>query len=397
MNKKTLRDVDVSGERALVRVDFNVPLDKATGAVADDSRIRAAVPTIEHLRGQGAKVILCSHLGRPDGQVVERLRLRPVAQRLAEILNAPVASAGDCVGPEAERAVAELQPGGVLLLENLRFHVEEEANDPGFARQLASLADMYVNDAFGTAHRAHASTEGVAHHLPAVAGFLMEKELEYLGRAVSNPERPFAAIIGGAKISGKIDVLRSLLDNVDVLLIGGGMANTFLKAQGRDVGGSLVEDDQLDTARDVLARTAGGRPRLELPVDAVIADRFAADAERRAVTLNKEEVPAGWLILDIGPETVRRYAEALKDCRTVVWNGPMGVFEFPAFAQGTIGLARAVADLDATTVVGGGETAQAVTEAGVAERITHVSTGGGASLEFLEGKTLPGVAALDDR
>ena len=397
MNKKTLRDVEVAGKRVLVRVDFNVPLDKETGAVADDGRIRAAVLTIEYLRGQGAKVILCSHLGRPDGQVVERLRLRPVAQRLAEILNTPVVTAGDCVGPEAERAVAELPPGGVLLLENLRFHPEEEANDPGFARRLASLADVYVNDAFGTAHRAHASTEGVARLLPVVAGFLMEKELEYLGGAVSNPQRPFAAIIGGAKISGKIDVLRSLLDNVDLLLIGGGMANTFLKAQGRDVGGSLVEDDQVDTARDVLARAAGGRPRLELPVDAVIADRFAASAERRTIALAEEGVPSGWLILDIGPETVRRYAGALKDCHTVVWNGPMGVFEFPAFAEGTIGLARAVADLDATTVVGGGETAQAVTEAEVAERITHVSTGGGASLEFLEGKTLPGVAALQDR
>ncbi len=397
INKKTVRDIDAAGKRVLMRVDFNVPLDKETGAVADDSRIRAALPTIQRLRGQGAKLILCSHLGRPDGKIVERLRMRPVAERLADLLGAPVASARDCVGPEAERAVAALQPGDVLVLENLRFHAEEEANDPEFARRLAALADLYVNDAFGTAHRAHASTEGVAHILPAVAGLLMEKELEYLGSAVGNPERPFAAIIGGAKISGKIDVLRHLLDKVDLLLIGGGMANTFLKARGRAVGDSLVEDDQLDTAREVLARTGSGRPRLELPVDAVIADRFAADAERRTIDLATEDVPAGWQVLDIGPRTIQSYTSALTECRTVVWNGPMGVFEFPAFAAGTLDLARAVADLDATTVIGGGETAQAVEQAGVAGRITHVSTGGGASLEFLEGKTLPGVAALQDR
>jgi phosphoglycerate kinase len=395
--KKTVRDIEVAGKRVLVRVDFNVPLDKQTGAVADDNRIRAALPTITYLRDRGAKVILCSHLGRPDGQVVERLRLRPVAERLAALLGAPVATTTDCVGPEVEEAVACLEPGGVLLLENLRFHAEEEANDPAFARRLAALADVYVNDAFGTAHRAHASTEGVAHLLPAVAGFLMEKELAYLGRVVGNPERPFAAIIGGAKISGKIAVLRNLLDRVDLLLIGGGMANTLLKAQGTDVGDSLVEDDQLPTASDVLARAASGRPRIELPVDAVLADRFAADAATRTIALEAEGVPAGWRIMDIGPQTVRRYAEVLRGCKTVVWNGPMGVFEFAPFAQGTVGLARALADLDAITVVGGGETAQAVDEAGVADRIAHVSTGGGAALEFLEGKTLPGVAALQDR
>jgi phosphoglycerate kinase len=397
IDKKTVRDVDVAGKRVLVRVDFNVPLDAHTGAVADDGRIRAALPTIAYLRERGARVVLCSHLGRPDGMVVERLRLRPVAERLSRLLGVPVATAPDCVGPAAEQAVAALRPGEVLLLENLRFHPEEEANDPAFARRLAALADVYVNDAFGTAHRAHASTEGVAHLLPAVAGLLMAKELAYLGRALTDPARPFAAVVGGAKISGKIDVLRNLLDRVDWLLIGGGMANTFLKAGGVTVGASLVEDDQLDTARAVLAHAAAGRPRLELPVDAIIADRVAADADRRTLTLGREPVPEGWRIVDIGPETVRRFGEALRDCRTVVWNGPMGVFELAPFAEGTLALARTLAGLDATTVVGGGETAQAVEAAGVADRITHVSTGGGAALEFLEGKTLPGVAALQNR
>jgi phosphoglycerate kinase len=391
--KQTIRDIDVAGKRALVRVDFNVPMDKATGAITDDNRIRAALPTVEYLRDQGARVILASHLGRPDGKVVESMRLAPVAQRLSELLGAPVQTARDCVGPEVEAAVAGLKDGDVLMLENLRFHPEEEANDPEFARRLATLADVYVNDAFGTAHRAHASTEGVAHHLPAVAGLLMEKELDYLGRAVGEPERPFAAIIGGAKISGKIDVLKNLLGKADLILVGGGMANTFFKAQGMNVGDSLVEDDQMDVATSVLRDAQGAGTRVELPVDAVIADAFDAGANARTVRID-EGIPAGWRIMDIGPETLRRYIEALKDARTVVWNGPMGVFEFPPFAEGTLGLARAVAKLDAVTVVGGGETAAAVDQAGVADTITHVSTGGGASLKFLEGKTLPGVAAL---
>ncbi len=397
MNKQTVRDVDVAGKRVLVRVDFNVPLDKATGAVADDVRIRAALPTITYLREQGAAVILCSHLGRPDGKVMDRLRLAPVAARLSELTGLPVATTADCIGPDVEAVARSLAPGGLLLLENLRFHPEEEANDAGFARALAALADVYVNDAFGTAHRAHASTEGVARLLPAVAGFLMEKELEFLGSAVANPARPFAAITGGAKVSGKIGVLRHLLDKVDVLLIGGGMANTFLLAQGREIGDSLVERDQLDTAREILARSEDGRPRLELPVDAVIADAFDAGASTRVIDLAAEPVPAGWRMMDIGPETVRRYAQVLATARTVVWNGPMGVFEMAPFAAGTLDLARAVAALDAVTIVGGGETAQAVEEAGVAAQITHVSTGGGASLEFLEGRELPGVAALNDR
>jgi phosphoglycerate kinase len=376
-----------------VRVDFNVPMTDHT--IMDDLRVRAALPTIGYLREHGARVILCSHLGRPDGKVVESLRLAPVAARLSELLGAPVATAPDCVGPEAERAVAALRDGDVLMLENVRFHPEEEENDSAFARRLAALADVYVNDAFGTAHRAHASTEGVAHLLPAVAGLLMERELEYLGRAVANPERPFAAIIGGAKISGKIDVLRNLLDKADRILIGGGMANTFFKAQGIPVGDSLVEDDQIDTARQVLAAADAHGRRLDLPVDAVIADAFSATANARTIAI-ADGVPGGWRVMDIGPDTVRRFAEALQPCRTVVWNGPMGVFEFPAFAEGTLALARALAALDAVTVVGGGETAAAVAQAGVEDRITHVSTGGGASLEFLEGKSLPGVAALQD-
>jgi len=397
MNKKTVRDIDVAGKRVLVRVDFNVPLDSATGRVADDTRIRAALPTIQYLRERGAKVILCSHLGRPDGKVVDRLRLRPVAEHLSALLNAPVTMAPGCVGPEVEALVARMQPGDVLLLENVRFHPEEEANDPAFARQLAALADVFVNDAFGTAHRAHASTEGVAHYLPAVAGLLMEKELKFLGGALTNPERPFAALIGGAKVSDKIGVLRHLLEKVDLLLIGGGMANTFLLALSKQIGDSLAEPEQVDVAREMLARTRHkGSPRLELPVDAVIADRFAADAVTRTIDLEREPVPPGWRIMDIGPATVSRFVDALSPCRTVVWNGPMGVFELPPFAAGTLALARALADLPATTIVGGGETAQAVEQAGVADRISHVSTGGGAALEFLEGKTLPGVAALLD-
>lgn len=395
IRKQTLRDVDVDGKRVLVRVDFNVPLDRETGRVADDLRIRAAVPTIQYLRDHGAAVILVSHLGRPRG-VDESLRLAPVAERLSEILGAPVRYVPEVVGPEVQRAAHSLTPGDVLLLENLRFHPGEERNDPELAKALASLAEVYVNDAFGAAHRAHASTEGVAHYLPAVAGFLMEKEIEYLSRAVANPERPYAVITGGAKISGKIDVIRNLLDKMDRLLIGGGMANTFLKARGVAVGDSLVEDDQIGTAEEILAEAARRGIVVQLPVDVVIADRFENDAARRTVKV-EEGVPAGWRIMDIGPATVEAFRRRLQDARTVVWNGPMGVFELPNFAEGTRAVARLLADLDAVTIVGGGETAQAVEEAGVAGRIDHVSTGGGASLEFLEGRELPGIAALRDR
>ncbi len=389
--KKTVRDVDVHAKRVLVRVDFNVPLDEAR-RVTDDTRIRAALPTIQYLREHGARVILASHLGRPKGKVVESMRLDPAAERLSALLGHPVRKLNATIGPEVREAVMAMRPGDVVMLENLRFHPEEEANDPTFARQLASLADLYVNDAFGTAHRAHASTEGVAHYLPAVAGLLMEREIRFLSRAIQNPERPFVAILGGAKVSDKIAVIENLLPKVDRLLVGGGMANTFLLAMGHEVGESLVEPDKVDLARDLLARSGG---KLILPVDVVIADAFSAEAERQVVPV--DQVPAKWRIMDIGPETVKRFAEALQGARTVVWNGPMGVFEFEPFGAGTIAVAHVVADLPgATTIVGGGDSVAAVEAAGVADRITHISTGGGASLEFLEGRVLPGVAILQD-
>ncbi|NPV09081.1 MAG: phosphoglycerate kinase [Anaerolineae bacterium] len=390
MQKKTLRDIDVSGKKVLVRVDFNVPLDD--GAVADDTRIRAALPTIAYLRDRGARVILASHLGRPKGKADPRYSLAPIARYMSDRMGMPVRMAPDSVGPEVEELVASLQPGELLLLENTRFHPGEEKNDPQYAASLARLADAYVNDAFGAAHRAHASTEGVAHHLPAVAGFLMEKELEFLGRALADPERPFVAILGGAKISDKIGVINSLLHRVDRLLIGGGMANTFLKARGFFVADSLVEDEVLDTARSLMERAGD---TLVLPTDVVVASAFDAKADSQVVLPNA--VPEGWRILDIGPRTVERFTAELRPARTVFWNGPMGVFEFPRFAEGTIAIARVVADLDATTIIGGGDSVSAVEQAGVADRITHISTGGGASLEFLEGKELPGVAALEDK
>jgi phosphoglycerate kinase len=390
VDKKTVRDVPIKGKRVLVRVDFNVPLEN--GQVADDTRIRAALPTIRYLLEQGAAVILMSHLGRPKGQVRDELRMDPVGRRLSDLLGRDVTKLDDCIGPEVESAAAGLEPGQILLLENLRFHPEEEANDAAFARKLASLADVYVNDAFGTAHRAHASTAGVAEYLPAVAGFLMERELEMLGQALTKPARPFVAILGGAKVSGKIGVIRSLLSKVDLLLLGGGMANTFLKALGHEVGESLVEDDSLDVAREIV-RDAGDR--LLLPVDVVVADAFSEDANTQ--TVGVEEVPPRWRILDIGPRTVALFEERLSSAATVVWNGPMGVFEFPRFAAGTIALASSLARIQAVTIVGGGDSAAALQQAGLADKMTHVSTGGGASLEFLEGKTLPGVAALQDK
>src|SRR5205807_2442438 len=378
MNKKTIRDIQVAGKRVLVRVDFNVPLD-AELHITDDTRIKAAIPTIQYLLDQGAAVILMSHLGRPKGQVVDSMRLTPVAQRLSELLGRPVQMAPDCVGPEVEALAKALQPGQVLLLENLRFHKEEEKNDPDFARQLASLGEVYVNDAFGTAHRAHASTEGVTHYLPGVAGFLMEKEINFLGSALEHPRRPFAAIIGGAKVSDKIAVLERLISMVDTLLIGGGMANTFLKAEGYEIGDSLIEESKLDVAKDLIAKARQQGLIFLLPSDEVIADRFAADANFKVVASN--EVPEGWRILDIGPKTVEAFQKALSNAQTIVWNGTLGVAEMPEFAKGTDAIIEILASrtrAGATTIIGGGDSAAAVEGAGAGEKMTHVSTGGGA-------------------
>ena len=390
LNKKTVRDFDVSGKRVLVRVDFNVPL--ADGKVSDDTRIQAALPTINYLLENNAAVILCSHLGRPANEYDPAFSMKPTADHLAGLIDAPVAFAEDCIGPKAEAAAAKLETGQVLVLENTRFHPGEKKNDPEMAKQLASLAELFVNDAFGSAHRAHASTTGVAEILPAAAGFLLEKEIIYLGQAVADPKRPFAAIMGGAKISDKIQVIRNLLEKADFVLIGGGMANTFFKAQGYDMADSLVEEDAVETAKGLLA---DGGDKLVLPVDMVIADAFAADAN--AKTLPVGDVPAGWRVLDIGAGSVEDFTEKLQTAGTVVWNGPMGVFEFPEFAKGTFALADVMSKISATTIVGGGDSAAAVNQSGLADKISHISTGGGASLEMLEGKMLPGLAALDDK
>ena len=389
-DKKTIRDIDVKGKKVLVRVDFNVPL-KETG-VGDDTRIRAALPTIQYLLDGGAGVILCSHLGRPKGGPEAKYSLKPVAEHLSGLIGKPVKFAPDCIGPEASAAASELKPGEVLVLENTRFHAEEEKNDLGMAEQLASLADLYVNDAFGTAHRAHASTEGVTHFLPGVAGFLLEKEIKYLGQAIADPKQPFVAIMGGAKISDKIGVIKNLLKKADAILIGGGMANTFFKAQGFSMADSLVEDDSLEIARSLL-KEAGGK--IHLPVDMVLADKFEAEASSKNLPVGN--VPDGWRVLDIGPETVKAFSAVISTAGTVVWNGPMGVFEFPKFALGTFGVAKAVADSAAVSIIGGGESVAAIQQSGLAEQITHISTGGGASLEMLEGLELPGVAALQDK
>jgi len=392
--KKTIDDVDVRGKRTLVRVDFNAPQGEG-GAIADDTRIRAALPTIRALLARDAAVILMSHLGRPKGKPDLRYSLAPVAQRLSELLGQSVALAPDCVGPATAALALALEPGGALLLENLRFHLEEEADDPAFARALASLGDIYVDDAFGAAHRAHASTAGVAAYLPAVSGFLMQEELRALGAALDHPERPFAAVIGGAKVSSKLGVLQHLLTRVDLLLIGGGMANTFFAAQGYAVGTSLLEPDLVDAARALLEDAKRSGAQIVLPTDVIVAERVALDAAHRAVGI--AEVPPDWSIVDIGPKTRSIFAHALASCKTVLWNGPMGIFELAPFAEGTRAVARAVADSGATSIVGGGDSVAAVEGMGLAGRMSHISTGGGASLEFLEGKTLPGVAALEDK
>jgi phosphoglycerate kinase len=389
-NKKTIKDMDFRGKKVLVRVDFNVPIKE--GVVGDDTRIKAALPTLNYLLDHGAALILCSHLGRPKDKPVPEYSMKPVAEHLAKLLGKPVKFSDECIGPVAEKAAAAIKPGEVLVLENTRFYPGETKNDPEMAKQLAKLADVYVNDAFGSAHRAHASTEGVAKYLPAVAGFLMEKEIQYLGEAVSNPKHPFVAILGGAKISDKIGVIRNLLGKADQVLIGGGMANTFFKAQGYPVADSLVEDEALETARELLKE---GSAKLRLPVDVVIADSFEAEAKSK--TMAAGAVPDSWRIMDIGPETVAAYAKVVSSAGTVVWNGPMGVFEFPRFAEGTFGVAKAVAASGATSIVGGGDSVAAINKAGLASKITHISTGGGASLEMLEGLTLPGVAALQDK
>ncbi len=390
MTKMTVRDINVRGKRVFVRVDFNVPLDD--GRVADDTRIRAALPTINFLTERGARVILASHLGRPKGKPDPKFSLRPVAARLSEMLGREVRFAEDCVGSPANDAVGAMADGDVTLLENVRFHPEEQANDPEFAKQMASLADVYVNDAFGTAHRAHASTAGIAAHLPAVAGFLLEKELKALGVLLADPQRPFAAVVGGAKISDKIGVLEQLMNKADCLIIGGGMANTFLAAQGKDLGNSLVEYDRLETARELLQKAESEKVNLVLPVDLVAAP--ATDAADQRKTVGVDEVPSGWMALDIGARTVELFASRIKEAKTVFWNGPMGLFEVDGFDAGTIGVAHALAESGAVSIIGGGDTVRAVNKAGVAEKMTHMSTGGGASLKLVEGKKLPGVEAL---
>ena len=396
-NKKTVTDIDVKGKKVLCRCDFNVPQDKQTGAITDDKRIRAALPTLQYLLDQGAAVIACSHLGKPKGEVKPALTLAPVAHRLEELLGREVIFASDVVGPDAQAKAAALQPGQLMLLENLRFEKGEEKNDPDFAKALADLAGpdgVYVSDAFGTVHRAHASTAGVADYLPAVSGFLIQKELEIIGGALADPKRPLVAILGGSKVSSKIGVINNLLEIADTIIIGGGMAYTFSAAQGGKIGASLLESDWMDYANEMVKKAADKGVKLLLPVDTVIADKYAADANSQVVPMG--EIPEGWLGLDIGPETIELYSAAVADAGTVIWNGPMGVFEFPAFAKGTEAVAEALSKTDAITIIGGGDSAAAVQQLGYADKMTHISTGGGASLEFMEGKELPGVACLLD-
>ena len=393
IKKKTVRDVDLKGKRIIMRVDFNVPLDKE-GNITDDTRIRAALPTIKYVLEQDTKLILMSHLGRPKGQVKEELRLAPVGKRLQELLGKDVIVCKDSIGEEVKKIISGMQSGDIVILENLRFHKEEEANDPEFAKELASYADIYVNDAFGTAHRAHASTEGIAHYLPAVAGFLMEKEIDFLGKLLYQPAKPYIAIIGGAKVSSKIGVLEKLLEKVDALLIGGGMSYTFLKAKGFEVGNSLVETEKINLAFELIKKADEKGISLQFPVDNLVADRIDADARVKLTDTNV--IPKDMIGVDIGPKTIKQYKKEIKKASTIFWNGPMGIFEIDKFAKGTIQIAKAVASAKGTTVVGGGDSVAAVNKVGVADKIDHVSTGGGASLEFLEGKELPGIKVLED-
>jgi phosphoglycerate kinase len=394
MNKMSVEDIDLKGKRVFCRVDFNVPMKD--GQVTDETRIRAAIPTIKYLIEQGAKVLLASHLGRPKGKVVEEMRLTPVAKRLSELLGKDVKKVDEAYGPTVAAEVEKMNEGDVLLLENVRFYPGEEKNDPELAKSFAELADVYVNDAFGAAHRAHASTEGIAHHLPAVSGFLMEKELDVLGKALSNPERPFTAIIGGAKVKDKIGVIDNLLEMVDNLIIGGGLAYTFVKAQGHEIGQSLLEEDKIDLAKDFMKKAEEKGVKFYMPVDAVIADQFSEDANSKVVSI--EEIPADWQALDIGPKTAELYSNVIQESKLVIWNGPMGVFEMDKFANGTKAVAEALAEANDTySVIGGGDSAAAVEKFHLADRMSHISTGGGASLEFMEGKALPGVVALNDK
>lgn len=393
LNKKTMKDIDVKGQRVFVRVDFNVPM--ADGAITDETRIRAAIPTIEYLVEQGAKVILASHLGRPKGEVKEDMRLTAVGIRLAELMGKPVTKLDESIGQAVEEAVANMQDGDILLLENVRFHAGEEKNDPTLAQQFAQLADIYVNDAFGAAHRAHASTEGIAKHIPAVSGFLMQKELDVLGKALSNPEHPFTAIIGGAKVKDKIGVIESLLEKVDHLIIGGGLSFTFIKAHGHDIGKSLLEEDKIELAKSFIEKAKAKGVQLHMPVDAVVANEFSQDAETQIVDV--DAIPADWMGLDIGPKTAANYAEVIKNSKLIIWNGPMGVFEMDKFANGTKTVADAMATTAGYTVIGGGDSAAAVEKFEVADKMDHISTGGGASLELMEGKELPGIVALNDK
>ena len=394
-NKKTVKDLDVKGKKVLCRCDFNVPQDKATGAITDDKRIVAALPTLKYLLEQGAAVIACSHLGKPKGERKESLTLAPVAKRLSELLGCEVIFATDTIGEDAQAKAAALQPGQIMLLENLRFDIREEKNGADFAKALADMADVYVSDAFGTVHRAHASTAGVAAYLPAVSGFLIEKELEIMGGALANPKRPLVAILGGAKVSSKIGVINNLLDIADTIIIGGGMAYTFIKAMGGTVGTSLLEEDRLDYCKEMMAKAKEKGVKFLLPVDTLCAAEFSADATPELV--DTMAIPDDRMGMDIGPKTIALFSDAVKDAGTVIWNGPMGVFEFPAFAEGTRALAKALAETNAITIVGGGDSAAAVAQLGFADKMTHISTGGGASLEFLEGKELPGVACLLDK
>ena len=394
LNKMTIEDVQVKGKKVLVRCDFNVPLD-ADKNITDETRINAALPTIKYLLDNGAAVILCSHLGRPKGEFNMKYSLAPVAKRLSEKLGFEVKLAKDVIGPDAKKLAAEVEPGKAVLLENVRFHAEEEKNDPAFAKELASMAELYVSDAFGTVHRAHASTAGVADYLPAVAGYLIGKELNFLGNAVENPVRPFVAILGGAKVKDKIGVITNLLEKVDTLIIGGGMAYTFSKAMGGEIGDSLLDEERIELAKDMMKAAEAKGVKFLLPVDTVIANDFDNPTEIKVVPAG--EIPAGWQGLDIGPKTIELFSDAVKSAKTVVWNGPMGVFEKPEFAKGTLAIATAMAESDATTIIGGGDSAAAVTQMGLAPKMSHISTGGGASLEFLEGKVLPGVACLKDK